>query len=163
MDLRSPLRPGQESVWDYPRPPKMEATKRLLRVEFAGLTIAETTKGLRVLETSHPPVYYFPIEDVDLRYLRKGTARSFCEFKGRAVYWDLRAGGRESVNAAWGFPRPARSYEALAEHLAFYAGRVDGCFVDGERVDAQPGTFYGGWITSHIAGPFKGGGGTQGW
>jgi uncharacterized protein (DUF427 family) len=163
MDLRTPPGPGQESVWDYPRPPRLEATARRLRVEFAGITIAETQKALRVLETSHPPAYYFPLEDVDLRYLRKGVGRSFCEFKGRAIYWDLRAKGVESANAAWSFPRPARPYEALADYLAFYPGRVHACYVDGERVEAQPGGFYGGWITSHVAGPFKGGGNTSGW
>jgi uncharacterized protein (DUF427 family) len=162
-DSRVSPRPGQESAWDYPRPPRLEATRRHLRVKFGGLTIAETTEALRVIETSHPPVYYFPLQDVDQRRLRKGIARSFCEFKGRAVYWDLRVGNRESVNAAWSYPRPARSYEALAGRIAFYPGRVDACFVDGELVAAQAGDYYGGWITSHVAGPFKGGGGTRSW
>ena len=162
-DLRTPPRPGQESVWDYPRPPRLEATSRHLRVVFAGITIAETTEALRILETSHPPVYYFPLADIDQRRLRKGAGRSFCEFKGRAVYWDLRVGNRESVNSAWSYPRPARPYEALAGRIAFYPGRVDACYVDGELVAAQPGDYYGGWITSHVAGPFKGGGGTHSW
>lgn len=162
-DFRVPPRPGQESVWDYPRPPRLEACRRHLRVEFGGVTIAETRQALRVLETSHPPVYYFPPADVEDRYLLKGAGRSFCEFKGRAIYWDIRAGGREAVNAAWAFPRPARPYEAMAGMIAFYAGRVDACYVDGERVESQPGDYYGGWITSHVVGPFKGGGGTQSW
>ena len=158
MDLRTPPRPGQESAWDYPRPPKLEAAEHVLRVEFGGVIIAETTSGLRVLETSHPPTYYFPIDDIEMRYLRKGTARSFCEFKGRAVYWDLRVGKHESLNAAWSYPRPARSFEALANPVAFFPRRVDACFVDGQRAEPQAGGFYGGWITPHVSGPFKGGG-----
>jgi len=162
-DYRVSPGPGQESVWDYPRPPALDATSRPLRVEFAGITIAETTAAFRILETSHPPVYYFPAQDVEQRYLFRGTGRSFCEFKGRASFWDIRVGDREAVNAAWCYARPAKIYEALAGMFAFYPGKVDACFVDGERVEAQPGEFYGGWITSHVAGPFKGGGGTRGW
>ncbi len=162
-NFRVPPGPGQESVWDYPRPPALDATRRKLRVEFGGAIVAETKRALRVLETSHPPVYYFPKADIDMRYLFRGTGRSFCEFKGRAAYWDLRVGERESVNASWSYPRPAKGYEALADMFAFYPGKVEACYVDGERVESQPGTFYGGWITSHVAGPFKGGGGTQGW
>ena len=162
-DYRVPPGPGQESVWDYPRPPLLEATTRHLRVEFRGKTIAETREAFRILETSHPPVYYFPEADVDRRFLFRGTGRAFCEFKGRAAFWDVRVGEHEAVNAAWSYPRPAKRYEALAGMLAFYSGRMDACFVDGERVQAQPGDFYGGWVTSHVVGPFKGGGGTQGW
>ena len=162
-DYRVPPRPGQESVWDYPRPPRLEASSRRLRVEFGGEIIAETESAFRILETSHPPVYYFQPDDVVKRFLFRGSGRSFCEFKGRASYWDVRVGDREAVNAAWSYPRPAKAYEALAGMIAFYAGKMDACFVDGERVQAQPGAFYGGWITSHVVGPFKGGGGSQSW
>lgn len=162
-DYRVPPRPGQESVWDYPRPPRIEATSRRLRVEFAGKIIAETTAAFRILENSHPPTYYFPPEDVDQRFLFRGTGRSYCEFKGRAAYWDVRVGSREAVNAVWSYPRPAMPYEALAGMFAFYAGKMDGCFIDDERVEPQPGEYYGGWISSRVVGPFKGGGGSQSW
>lgn len=153
----------KESVWDYPRPPRVESTSKHIRVVFGGGTIADTRRALRVLETSHPPVYYIPPQDVREEYLVSSTQRSFCEFKGTARYWTLRVGGRESVNAAWSYPSPARGYEALRHHMAFYASRVDACYVDEKRVEAQPGDFYGGWITSDISGPFKGGPGTTGW
>ena len=162
-DYRVLPRPGQESVWDYPRPPRLEESSRLLKVEFAGKTIAETTSALRVLETSHPPTYYFPVEDVDEHFLFRGTRRSYCEFKGRAAYWDVRVGEREAQNAVWAFPRPAKSYEALAGMYAFYAGKMEACFVDGELVEPQMGELYGGWITSHVVGPFKGGGDRKNW
>ncbi len=154
---------GQESVWDYLRPPRLEPTMRHLRVVFNGETIAETRRGLRVLETSHPPVYYFPQEDVRLEYLSSTRRMSFCEFKGAASYWTLKVGERVSENAAWSYGDPLPGYEALKDHLAFYAGRVDACYVDGEQAIPQEGDFYGGWITSHVVGPFKGGPGTWEW
>jgi uncharacterized protein (DUF427 family) len=155
--------PGQESVWDYPRPPRVEPTPKLIRVVFNDVTVAETQRALRVLETSHPPVYYIPPEDVQ-RDLLTGTARrSLCEYKGQAVYWTLTVGDQVAENAAWSYPRPATGYEALANHLAFYPGQVDACYAGDERVQAQAGDFYGGWITSDIVGPFKGGPGTVGW
>ncbi|ADI14422.1 DUF427 domain-containing protein [Truepera radiovictrix] len=160
---RIPPKAGQESVWDYPRPPKLEPTTRHLRVAFAGVTVAETRRALRVLETSHPPVYYFPPEDVRLDLLERTARSTLCEFKGRAVYWTLHAGGRRSESAAWSYPHPAPGYEALKDYLAFYPSRVESCWVDGERVTAQAGDFYGGWITGDIVGPFKGGPGTWGW
>lgn len=155
--------PGQESVWDYPRPPRLESTSRKLRVEFAGEVIAATTQAVRVLETSHPPTYYIPFEDVRSEFLVPGTHSSFCEFKGQADYFDLAARGKRSRNAAWSYAEPTQGFELLKDKLAFYAGRVDACYVDEERVEAQDGDFYGGWATSDVVGPFKGGLGTWGW
>jgi uncharacterized protein (DUF427 family) len=152
-----------ESVWDYPRPPRLEASRRLVRVEFAGEVIAETTRAYRVLETSHPPVYYIPPEDVRSESLRPSRRHSFCEWKGRASYYDLVVGEREVRDAAWYYPDPTSRFASIRDCVAFYPSRVDAAFVDGERVQAQAGDFYGGWITAEIEGPFKGGPGTAGW
>lgn len=160
---RTPPKAGQESVWDYPRPPRLEASSKHLSVVFAGVTVAETRRALRVLETSHPPVYYFPPEDVQQGILEATSRTTVCEFKGRASYWSLNVGGRRSDAAAWSYPHPAKGFETLAGYLAFYPGRVDSCWVDGERVEEQAGDFYGGWITGDISGPFKGEPGTWGW
>ncbi len=148
---------GQESVWDYPRPPRVEPTAKRLRVVFNGQTVAETRRAHRVLETSHPPTYYIPKEDVRTEFLVPSSQRTFCEFKGMASYWTLQVGGRVSENAAWSYPEPAHGYEAVRDHFCFYASRVDACFVDDERVVPQGGDFYGGWVTSDVTGPFKGG------
>lgn len=155
--------PSRESVWDYPRPPRVEPCLQRLRVEFNGETVADTGRAYRLLETSHPPVYYIPPGDVKMEFLRLNSARSFCEFKGEACYWDIQVGARASMAAAWSYPSPSQRYSTLRDHLAFYPQRVDGCFVDGERVQPQEGDFYGGWITANITGPFKGGPGTRGW
>ncbi len=152
-----------ESVWDYPRPPRVEASQRRVRVEFAGEVIAETTRAYRVLETSHPPVYYIPPEDVRSEFLRPSRRHTYCEFKGQASYYDLVVGGREVRDVAWYYPEPTARFEAIRDHLAFYPGRVDAAWVDDEQVVAQEGDFYGGWITSEIEGPFKGPPGTGGW
>ncbi len=154
-----------ESVWEYPRPPRLEPTQRRLRVIHAGTLIAETQRGLRILETSHPPVYYIPPADIRMELLEARAGRSsFCEFKGYARYWNLALDGHARISdAAWSYPDPAASYAALKDHLAFYASRVDQCWVDEERVSPQPGDFYGGWITPHVTGPFKGAPGTLGW
>ncbi len=154
---------SRESVWDYPRPPRVEQSSRQLRVVFNDTTVAESTGSLRVLETSHPPVYYIPPDDVQMEFLSRSGHTSYCEFKGRATCYNLELGHRTAMNAAWSYHNPARGYESLKDHLAFYPGRVDVCYVDGERVQAQEGDFYGGWITSDIEGPFKGGPGTRGW
>lgn len=155
--------PGQESVWDYPRPPALEAVTSRLRVVVAGVTIADTTNGLRVLETSQPPAYYLPPADIDLAYLFPSLSRTFCEWKGLAGYWTIRVGTDERPDAAWSYPSPTARFEALRDHLAFYPQRVDACFVDDEQVRANEGGFYGGWITSKVVGPFKGGTGTAYW
>lgn len=152
-----------ESVWDYPRPPRLEPTPRRIRVIFGGKTIAESERCYRVLETSHPPVYYIPREDIREEFLVAASGKSFCEFKGTASYWSLKVGDRVSPSAGWSYESPSKAFSAIRGFIAFYASRVDECYVDGERVKAQPGDFYGGWITSDITGPFKGGAGTSGW
>lgn len=154
---------GQESVWDYPRPPRLERVNDRLYVVFANKIVADTSNGLRLLETSHPPVYYIPPVDVDLRFLRQEKGQSYCEFKGVAHYWSLDISGKQSQSAAWSYPEPGPPYTALKDHLAFYASRVDACFVGEECVTAQRGDFYGGWITSRVVGPFKGPPGTRFW
>ena len=161
---RISLEPGQESVWDYPRPPRIESSKHRVRVEFNGETIADTTCAYRLLETSHPPTYYIPRVDVRAEFL-KATAsrRSFCEFKGEACYWDLQVGTRTSRDAAWSYASPNQRYSPIRDYLAFYPSRVDACFVGEERVQPQQGDFYGGWITENVVGPFKGGSGTSHW
>lgn len=154
-----------ESVWDYPRPPRLEVTARRLSVRHEGRTVAQTVHGLRVLETSHPPVYYFPQGDCAPDLLVRSDRRgSFCEFKGVATYWSLAVSGAPMVlDVAWSYALPTPAFAGLKDHLAFYASRVDQCFVNDEQVQAQPGDFYGGWITSDIRGPFKGAPGTMGW
>jgi uncharacterized protein (DUF427 family) len=160
---RPDLQPGQEWVWEYPRPPRLERSERLVRVEFAGIEIARTTRALRILETSHPPVYYIPPGDVAMDLLQAARGTTFCEWKGTASYYDIEAGDRTSPRAAWTYHHPDRRYAELRDHLAFYPSRVDACYVGDERVLAQEGDFYGGWITPEIVGPFKGGAGTFGW
>lgn len=163
MRERPSLAPGQEWVWDYPRPPRMERSARIVRVTFDGLEIARSNRTLRILETSHPPVYYFPPEDVMRSHLSRADGTSYCEWKGSASYYDLTVGTRYAARAAWTYEHPSHAYADLARYIAFYPGRVDACYIDDERVDAQPGDFYGGWITSEIVGPFKGPPGTKGW
>jgi uncharacterized protein (DUF427 family) len=155
--------PGQESVWDYPRPPRLEPVTARLVVVLGGEMIAETTRGYRVLEISHPPNYYFPPGDVAPSALERSTHGTFCEFKGGAHYYTVRGGDRVEHDAAWGYDEPNPGFEPIASYIAFYAGRMDACFVDGEQLTAQPGGFYGGWITSAVVGPFKGGPGSRGW
>ncbi len=154
-----------ESVWDYPRPPRVEPCTRRVRVEHGGAIVAASASALRVLETSHPPVIYIPPRDVDMSRLHEvADASTYCEFKGVASYFDLvDPDGPVSGLAAWTYGAPVPAYEALRDHVAFYPGRVDGCWLDDERVAAQEGDFYGGWVTADITGPFKGGPGTRGW
>jgi uncharacterized protein (DUF427 family) len=152
-----------ESVWDYPRPPALVPCERRVRVEIGGLTLADSTRALRVLETSHPPTIYLPPEDVDLALLVPVGRTSFCEWKGDASYFDVVAGGRTEPAAAWTYRRPTARFAALKDHISLYPGRMDACHLDEERVQAQPGDFYGGWITKDVVGPFKGGPGTRGW
>ena len=152
-----------ENVWDYPRPPALEPVGKRLRIVFGGVTIAETTAGFRVLETSHPPVYYLPPEAFVAGVLEPASGRSFCEWKGNAEYWNIRAGGKVAPRAAWSYPDPTPRFAAIRDHLAVYAGSMDACFVDHEAVVPQPGGFYGGWITADLIGPFKGVPGSMGW
>lgn len=154
--------PGQESVWDYPRPPAMEDTSKLIQVRFNGVTIAETRRAKRVLETSHPPVYYIPPEDVRMEFLTENENATWCDWKGLARYYDVEVEGKRAESAAWYFPLPTRIYEPMKHYVAFYPQAMEACFVDGERVQAQEGD-YGGWITGDIVGPFKGGPGTMEW
>ena len=157
-----PVAPGQESVWGYPRPPSAEMTDRHVSVEFAGRVVADSRRTLRVCETSHPPVYYGPRDDVG-GVLRRAQGSAWCEWKGGATYWDLGVDARRAVAAAWSYEEPSPGYEHLRGAVAFYPGRVDRALVDGERVRPQPGDFYGGWITDDVVGPFKGEPGTLGW
>lgn len=155
--------PGQESVWDYPRPPRVEAVSKPVRVEFGGLVLAESKDALRVLETASPPVYYLPPGDVQIEYLLLSKHSSLCEWKGLARYWHLQVGEQRQSNAVFAYPDPLEGFEPITEYLAFYPGKIDAGYVDGERVRSQPGHFYAGWITSEIIGPFKGEPGTEAW
>jgi len=153
-----------ESVREYPRPPRVEPTERRIRVVLGGRTIVDTRRAVRVLEASHPPVYYVPPEDVAPGALVPSAGReTFCEWKGSASYYDVVAGGARAEHAAWTYRHPLRGYEAITDAVAFYAGPMDACLVDEERVEPQPGGFYGGWITHDVVGPFKGEPGTSGW
>lgn len=155
--------PGQESVWDYPRPPRVEPSRRRVRVEFAGNVVAESDRALRVLETAGPPVYYVPPEDVRTGLFEPSYRETFCEWKGTATYHHLRSGDRLSRNAAWSYLHPLPGYEQIAGYIAFYPGRVDAAYLGDEPVRPQPGRYYGGWVTDDIVGPFKGEAGTEGW
>ena len=155
--------PGQESVWDYPRPPRVEDSARRVRVIFNGVTIADTHRAKRVLETSHPPVYYIPPDDIKMEYLSMTRRATVCEFKGRAGYYSVTVGDKTVLNGAWFYPSPTPAFAGIKDYVAFYPGKMDTCLVDDEQVHAQPGDFYGGWITGDIVGPFKGDPGTEGW
>jgi len=152
-----------ESVWDYPRPPRIESCAHHLVVEFGGRVIAETRRGWRVCETSHPPTYYFPRADVLADALLDAPGRSLCEWKGAAVYFDVASGGERAPRAAWAYPDPTPEAAGMSGHVAFYCAAMDRCLVDGEVARPQPGGFYGGWVTSLVRGPFKGAPGTMGW
>ncbi|MCA8920406.1 MAG: DUF427 domain-containing protein [Planctomycetes bacterium] len=157
-----PAGPGQESVWDYPRPPRIERCPKLLEVRLGQRVIASTTAGWRVLETSHPPVYYFPPADVRTELLRPSAQQSFCEWKGRARYFDVVIDPHVLPGVVFQYPEPSPGAAELAGCYSFYAGELTGV-VDGEWVTPQPGGFYSGWITHDLAGPFKGGPGSHGW
>lgn len=156
--------PAPERVWDYPRPPAVDACHRRVRVVLGGIVLADSTAARRVLETSHPPTIYIPPGDVRLDLLSPGPARpTVCEFKGLAHYLDAEIAGRRHRAVAWTYPEPVDAYAVLRDHISFYPGRVDEAWLGEERIVAQPGDFYGGWITSELIGPFKGGPGTLGW
>ncbi|MFF3595599.1 DUF427 domain-containing protein [Kitasatospora indigofera] len=160
----APAQRTAESVWDYPRPPAVRAAPgRLVEVWFGGRLVASTRHAVRVLETSHPPVYYLPAADVATELLTPAGAVSYCEWKGQARYWDLGVGDRRAPESAWSYPEPLPGYREIREMFAFYPGRMDRCTVDGETVRAQEGDFYGGWITAEITGPYKGGPSTTAW
>jgi len=155
--------PGQESVWDYPRPPRVELSSRLVVVVLGGVEVCRTARARRVLETSHPPSWYLPAEDWLPGSLVPAGGASFCEWKGIASYLDVVGGDRREATAAWTYPDPVAAYEELRGAIAVYPGRMDSCTVDGERVRPQDGGFYGGWVTDDVVGPFKGAPGTRGW
>ena len=147
-------RPGQESVWDYPRPPRVEPSSRRVRVMVGDEAIADSARAVRVLETGHPPVWYIPPDDVRMELLDSSATSTFCEWKGTASYWTLTTGGRTVGDVAWSYEEPIPAFEALRGYLAFYPSRVDACYVDDEQVKPEPANYYGGWITSEIIGPF---------
>jgi uncharacterized protein (DUF427 family) len=151
--------PGQESVWDYPRPPAVVPFTGRVRVVHAGRVVADTAAAVRVLETSQPPAFYLPAADIDLTRLRRSTSSTWCEWKGAATYWQL----DDIADAAWSYADPSPPFAAIRNHFAFYAQKVDECWVGDELVQPNPGNFYGGWITSGVVGPFKGAAGTLGW
>jgi uncharacterized protein (DUF427 family) len=156
--------PARERVWDYPRPPAVDACRQRVRIVLSGVMIADSTRARRVLETSHPPTIYLPPADVRGDLLVPSDARpTVCEFKGVARYLDATIDGRRHRAIAWTYPTPTPGYESLRDHICFYPGRVDEAWLGDERVQAQPGDFYGGWITSNLIGPFKGARGTLGW
>ncbi len=155
--------PGQESVWDYPRPPAVAPATSKVNIVHRCVTIVDTTASVRVLETSQAPGFYFPPADVRTDLLTRSASSSFCEWKGRATYWTLTVDGETFDDVAWSYDSPTPAFASIAGYLAFYPQRVDGCFVDNEQVEANAGSFYGGWITSKVVGPFKGAAGTLGW
>ncbi len=150
-------------MWDYPRPPRVEPTDAVVEVRLGGQVVARTREALRVLETSHPPTYYLPVTAFADGVLRPATGSSYCEWKGEASYVDLVTPARTAARAGWTYPRPSPGFEALVDHLAVMPAAMDACTVDGEVVVPQEGGFYGGWITSRVVGPFKGGAGSWGW
>ena len=155
--------PGQESVWDYPRPPRLERSDKHIKIVVNDIAIADSKNTYRVLETSHPPSYYIPPSDLKSEYLKPSNHQSFCEWKGLASYYDLIVEARVISNAGWYYPQPNEDFALIMNYVAFYPSKMDACYVDGELVQAQAGDFYGGWVTKDIVGPFKGGIGSWGW
>ena len=153
----------EENVWDYPRPAICKPFNGTLKITVQGVVLAETNRGYKTLETSHPPTYYFPPEDVQMPYLTPNSQTSMCEWKGKAKYFDFKLDRQCVENIGWCYDNPSASFAQLRHYISFYASKADECFVNGEKVTAQKGDFYGGWITSNLRGPFKGGAGTWGW
>lgn len=158
-----PPGPGQESVWDYPRPAICEPTPRRIQIIHRGITLADSTSAWRTLETSHPPTYYIPPADIAMAHLAPNPRRSLCEWKGQAHYWDVTLGGDHFTAAAWSYPAPTPAFMPIADFIAFYPEPFDQCLVDDAVITPQPGGFYGGWISPYEAGPFKGGPGSRFW
>lgn len=158
----APVHEGQESVWDYPRPPRIERDVRHVVIRFHDFTLADSRGTLRVLETASPPTFYVPREDIRMDALHSVPSVSFCEWKGEATYWTISHEGQTARNAGWSYEKPLSGFEPIAGHIGFYATTLH-CFVDGVRVLPQPGGLYGGWVTPEIAGPFKGAFGTELW
>jgi len=158
-----PPRAGQESVWDYPRPPRAERSPRRIRALLGGIVLADSSASIRVLETSHPPTYYIPPYDVRMDLLVPSPGSSMCEWKGRALYYDAVLEDRRIERIAWCYRDPTPRFAELRDFVAFYLPLLDAGYVDDEQAEPQPGGFYGGWVTSDLAGPFKGGLGSMGW
>lgn len=158
-----PVQPGQESVWDYPRPAIAAPTPRHIRIVHRGVVLADSRAAWRTLETSHPPTYYIPQSDIMMAHLTPNPARSVCEWKGQAIYWDVVISDQRIEGAGWSYPAPTPAFAGIADHIAFYAAPFDQALVDGEQVTPQPGGFYGGWISRHEAGPIKGIPGSRFW
>lgn len=158
-----PASSGQESVWSFPRPAVAQPTNVHIIIEHAGSVVANTRASIRTLETSHPPSYYIPRADIAHGVLRPAQGSSLCEWKGAASYWDVVIGEIVLPRVGWSYANPTPAFAMLRDHVAFYAAPFDRCSVNGEKVTPQPGAFYGGWITNALAGPFKGGPGSQGW
>ncbi|KKD38900.1 MAG: DUF427 domain-containing protein [Limnoraphis robusta] len=158
-----PPQPGQESVWDYPRPAIWQDVSQPIKIIFNGEVIAETKQAKRVLETSHPPAYYIPAEDIKLEYLIETPRITWCEWKGRCVYYDIKLGDKHASQVAWRYFDPTPNFVSIKDSYSFYANVMDACYVGDELVKPQAGDFYGGWITKNIVGPFKGEPGTMGW
>lgn len=160
---RIPPQPGQESVWDYPRPAIWQDTDKQIKVMFNDVVLAETNQAKRVLETSHPPAYYIPPEDVKQDYLVANSKKTFCEWKGWASYYDVSVGDKYANAAVWQYLEPTPNFIAIQGYYSLYPGLMDACYVNDELVKPQAGNFYAGWITSDIVGPFKGEPGTRWW
>ena len=161
----TPIEPkdGQESVWAYPRPPRLEPTSRHIRVVFNNIEIANTCSAYRTLETSHPPTYYIPPNDIKMEHIDRDSGGSLCEWKGQATYYTITVDSQKAVRVAWAYHNPQHEFAPLKDYLAFYASAMQACFIDDELVVPQPGHFYGGWITSDVVGPFKGEPGSWHW
>lgn len=153
----------RENVQEYPRPPALQPVDVPLRVVLGGTEIACTTRGFRVLETHHAPTYYMPIEDIAPAVLTPASGGSFCEWKGVAAYFDVASGGVVAARGAWSYPAPAATFAPIRDHVAFYPGLMEACFVGDEKVQPQPGDFYGGWVTGNLDGIVKGAPGTRHW
>ncbi len=160
-DFATDIQPGEESVWDYPRPPAIKHDNRNIIIGERDNIIAKSCNSLRILETAGPPTFYIPAKDIDIQLLRQVQGSSFCEWKGNATYWALTDNTIKDV-VAWSYTDPSSAFAAIKDHLSFYPGRIP-CFVNGERVKPQPGHFYGGWVTKEIVGPWKGEPGTEHW
>lgn len=158
-----PPGPNQESVWNYPRPPRIETTDKHIEIVFNQVLIVDTRRAYRLLETSHPPNYYIPLADVKADYLIPSTRTSFCEWKGQARYYTLKVGEQQATDVAWYYPDITPAYKEIEGYVSFYPGPMDACYVNGEKVQPQPGSFYAGWITQDVVGPFKGDAGSWGW
>lgn len=154
---------GQESVWDYPRPPAVEPVTVPVRIELGSIVLAESRNAVRILETASAPAIYLPFRDIRMDLMEPEAQGSICEWKGPWNYWSIVTGKHNIPQAAWSYPEPWSGYEPIRDHLSFYPAKVDACWLGDQRVEPQPGGFYGGWVTPEIVGPMKGDPGSGGW